>query len=140
MLITLLPWVECRGSIPVAVAMNASFLDYLLMFFSNVLIFPVTFFLLEFLYNDFFSKFSFFRKIVKRVRKRGEPKIRKYEYLGLTFFVAVPLPFTGMYSGAILSWILHLDFKKSFLYASIGELFAFLLVLLISNGLKLVLV
>jgi len=32
-----------------------------------------------------------------------------YGFLGLTLLVAIPLPFTGVYTASILSWLLNMN-------------------------------
>ena len=43
-------------------------------------------------------------------------------YFGLMFFVAIPLPITGAYTGALGAWVLGLDPKRSYLAISAGVL------------------
>ena len=137
-LITLLPWVECRGSVPIAVMLNQSLFSFILIFLSNIIIFPIVFLILELFYDNFLKKFKIVRKTIKSIRKRGKDKIEKYGYVGLTLFVGVPLPFTGVYSGSILAWTLGMDLKKSFFYTSLGALISMSIVFLTSSGIKLV--
>ncbi|HLE02452.1 MAG TPA: small multi-drug export protein, partial [Dehalococcoidia bacterium] len=59
---------------------------------------------------------------IQRVRDRGRPLVSKHGFLGLALFVAVPLPFTGVYSGTILSWLMGMDLKKSSLAIGLGAL------------------
>ena len=49
----------------------------------------------------------------KTLKKRD--KIDKYGVWGLLLFVAIPLPGTGGWTGALLASLLHLDKKKSFI-------------------------
>jgi uncharacterized membrane protein len=59
-----------------------------------------------------------------RTRKRADSKIRKYKYIGLILFVAVPLPFTGAWTGALIAYLFDLDIKKSMITIFIGVLIA----------------
>jgi uncharacterized membrane protein len=83
------------------------------------------------LYQDFFNR------ILSKTRKKAkevEKKIDKFGYLALVLFVAIPLPGTGAWTGAFISWLLGLDRKKSLIAISTGVLIAGLIVLLISLG------
>jgi len=51
------------------------------------------------------------------------------------FFVAVPLPGTGAWTGTMVAWIIGLDRFKSFIAISAGIIIAGLFVLLFSLGL-----
>lgn len=123
-LITMVPWIELRGSIPVGIGMG---LDPWLVLFTvlifNILIFFPIFFGLRFIYS-FLSKWKFFEKTVTRIRKKGEPYIKKYGVIGLALFIGTPLPGTGVYAGTLLAWLLGLKWQKAFLAAALGVLIA----------------
>ena len=40
-------------------------------------------------------------------------KVKQIELWGLLLFVAIPLPTTGAWTGALLASLLNIDFKKS---------------------------
>jgi uncharacterized membrane protein len=46
--------------------------------------------------------------------------IEKYEFIGLIFFILIPFPGTGSWTGAIISSILDMDRKKAMLSITIG--------------------
>jgi len=75
-----------------------------------------------------------FNKYLDILRKRGKPKVDKYGFWGLTFFVAIPLPITGVYTGAALAWLLGMDWKKAFPAVGLGVIVAGIVVLLITLG------
>ena len=81
------------------------------------------------------SKISFFNKpagfILKKADKNKD-KITKYATWGLFLFVAIPLPGTGGWTGALLASLLHLDKKKSFIVISLGVFIAGLIITLLS--------
>ena len=53
---------------------------------------------------------------------------QKYETIGLALFIAVPLPMTGAWTGALLAILMNLPFKKSFLAILLGVIGAGLIV------------
>lgn len=65
----------------------------------------------------------FFDWLVARARRRGG-LVERYEYLGVFLFVAIPLPFTGAWTGALVSSVLRLNPWKSFLVIITGVLTA----------------
>ena len=76
-------------------------------------------------------------RYIEKLKVRGvkfENKKGFWPYLALCFFVAIPLPGTGAWSGSLLAWIFGFNRKASFLAISIGVLFAGLIVLLLSLG------
>ena len=60
--------------------------------------------------------------------------VEKYGYLGLTLFVAVPLPVTGAWTGSLMAFLMHLDRKKSMIFIFIGILIAGSIVLTVTYG------
>ena len=78
------------------------------------------------------SIFNFFIAGIQKKAKKLEPKIGKYGYLALALFVAVPLPMTGAWTGALIAWLLGLDRKKSFAAIAFGVLIAGVIVTLLA--------
>ena len=50
--------------------------------------------------------------------------IEKYEEIGLMFFVAIPLPITGAWTGSLAAYLLGLNLWKSILFIFLGVLIA----------------
>jgi uncharacterized membrane protein len=62
--------------------------------------------------------------------------VDKYGFWGLFAFVAVPLPFTGAYTGTILAWLLGMHWKKAFPSVALGVLAAGGIILLMTLLMK----
>lgn len=75
--------------------------------------------------------------VFKRTRKKSGV-IEKYELLGLILFVAIPLPMTGAWTGAIASYLFGLDPTKSVIAISAGVLTAGIIVTTLSLGYKII--
>ncbi len=65
----------------------------------------------------------FFEWLFARTRRKTAD-IEKYETLGLTVFVAIPLPATGAWTGAMAGWLLGMSFAHSMLSIFLGVLIA----------------
>ena len=76
--------------------------------------------LLHFFYVKVLSKRPFVNRRVEAIRRRGLPFIKRYGFLGLVLFVAIPLPTTGVYGGALVSWLLGMNWPTSLLAVMIG--------------------
>lgn len=61
--------------------------------------------------------------VFERTRRRGE-RIARVEGLGLTLFVAVPLPITGAWTGSLIAFLRGMDRKKAFLHITLGVFIA----------------
>ena len=135
LLTTVLPISELRGGIPLGVSLG---LDPLFTFFiaiiANALMFFPIFFALRLFYDKLLSRIPLFNKYLDSLRKRGKPKVDKYGFWGLTFFVAIPLPITGVYTGTALAWLLGIDWKKALPAVGLGVIVAGVVVLLITLG------
>ena len=73
-------------------------------------------------------------KYIDRARKRAEPYIEKYGAPGLIFFVAVPLPGTGVWTGSLVGYVLGMNAKHMMMYTFIGGLIANVITFLASVG------
>ncbi len=128
LVISALPIFELRGALPVAINLFHFPWHYalLLAIIGNLL--PVPFILL-FLdtVTRLLSKVHFFDQFLKwlfeHTRQRGKI-IERYERIGLTLFVAIPLPVTGAWTGSLAAVLFGLKFKHAFLSISIGVFIA----------------
>ncbi len=138
---SMIPWIESRYVIPYALwEFNWELWQvFPLAILGNML--PIPFVLLFFKFVEkFLRKFRFWTKVMdwlfKRTRERADGKIIKYEYLGLIMFVAVPLPFTGAWTGSLIAYLFDLKFSKSLFTILLGVVIsATITVILYSTGL-----
>jgi len=73
-----------------------------------------------------------YQKIVTRTQKRVHPYVEKYGLIGLGCFIGVPLPGSGVYSGALGAYLLGYKFKDYLRAAVVGVLIAGIVVTLVS--------
>lgn len=126
---SMIPWLESRyvisyamlnlgwswwEALPVAVIGNMLPIPIILLFFHVV--------------EKWLRNFRFWTNIMDwlflRTRKRADAKIKRYEHLGLLLFVAIPLPFTGAWTGALIAYLFDLDFTRSIITIFVGVLIA----------------
>ena len=135
-IISLCPILECRLGMFTAIVllqMNP-FVGFIISFLGNIL--PIPFILL--LINQIFEllkKIPYIKVPIiwleeKTLKKKD--KIDKYGIWGLLLFVAIPLPGTGGWTGALLASLLHLDRKKSFGVIAVGVFVAGLIITVLS--------
>jgi len=135
LLTTVLPISELRGGIPLGISFGLDPLfTYFITVIANILIFFPIFFILRLFYDKLLYRIPLFDKYLNLVRKRGEPVVEKYGFLGLALFVAIPLPITGAYTGTILAWLIGMDWRKAFPAVALGVVIAGGIVLLITLG------
>ena len=134
-LLALAPISELRGAIPYALASGIPlWLTYPLCVGVNALVGPLAILFLNTLHRLFY-RWSFYRnlfnKIVIRARDKVRPGVEKYGSLGIMLFVAIPLPITGAWTGALGAWILGLTKRKIYLAVLGGVIISGLIVSLI---------
>jgi len=131
-IVSIMPISELRGSIPLGLqlGLNPIFVFLISIIFNSLVFFPI-YFGLELFYHRLFYRFKIVNKCLERISKHKD-KIDKYGFFGLVVIVAIPLPFTGAWTGSGLSWLLRLDWKKSFIAIFFGVVLAGFIVLLIS--------
>lgn len=136
--ISTLPIVELRGAVPAghilyetgsltpAEKAKRSLWIYVIAVVGNMIPIPFILLLLGPVSN-FLMRFSigkrFFEWLFARTRKKSA-KIEKYEALGLTLFVAIPLPVTGGWTGAMAAFLMGISFGKAMLYILVGVMIA----------------
>ena len=136
LLTTVLPISELRGGIPLGIVRTglSPWSVFVIAVAANALIFFPIFFALPLLYDRFLSRIPLFDRYLESLRKRGKPKVDRHGFWGLTLFVAIPLPITGVYTGTALAWLLGMDWKKAFPPIGIGVIIAGVIVLLGALG------
>jgi uncharacterized membrane protein len=124
-LITAAPISELRGGIPLGLALGLSpALVIGLVIAINIFIFFPIYFGLELMYHKFLSRWRFTRAVIERTHIRGRPYVERFGFAGLILLVAIPLPFTGVWTATIIAWLLGLDWRGSFVVIVAGVLIA----------------
>lgn len=135
-LISALPIIELRGAIPYAVAKGMNPIHAALLCIVGSMI-PVPF-LLFYLRPCFakLRKISMVRRFEEWLINRTERKagnIKKYSIFGLVLFVAVPLPTTGVWTGAIAAALFNLRIKHAFFAILLGNTIAAFIMTFLSH-------
>ncbi len=136
--VAMVPIIELRGAIPIGMANGLPFWPAFIAGVVGNLI-PVPFLIL------FVRKvFAFLKKkskrlsdFVEKLEKRAESKselIHRYELIGLTILVAIPLPGTGAWTGALVAAMMDLRMKSAFPAIALGVVIAGVIVSIISYG------
>ncbi|MFH0826537.1 MAG: small multi-drug export protein [Candidatus Omnitrophota bacterium] len=126
------PVAELRGALPLALYYGMSFSKaYWLSVLGNIAIIAPVLVLLEPV-SSRLRKFKiwarFFDWLFERTKKRANT-VQKYEALGLALFVAIPLPITGAWTGAVAASLFKIRFRYAFVAIAIGVMIAGLIVL-----------
>ena len=125
-LISMVPIVELRGAIPIAVAKDLNiFISYAICIIGNMI--PVI--------------GGFFRFCLEKGKKGGDKlqaKAGNGLFVALMLFVGIPIPGTGAWTGTLAASLLDMGFKKSIFAVVLGVLIAGVIMgtgsLLVANG------
>ncbi|MFH1062333.1 MAG: small multi-drug export protein [Candidatus Omnitrophota bacterium] len=77
----------------------------------------------------------FFNWIFERTKKRSKV-VEQYELLGLVILVAIPLPMTGAWTGAIAAFLFGLNKRASFFAIGLGVFIAACIVTILTVGIQ----
>jgi len=140
LILAMIPITELRASIPIALTVfdlgiPAAFFwsvlgDFIPTFFILWLIGPISAYLMR--KSKLMNKF--FQWIFDRTRRKTLQKYETYGEIALMMFVAIPLPFTGAWTGALAAFLFGIPKKKSLFFITLGILIAGILVTILSLG------
>ena len=140
--ISMVPIVEIRGAVPVAVANDLNlFWTYVVCILGNMLPVPIIYlFARKVLVWGSDKKFigRFFSFCLEKGEKGGrklEAKAGNGMFVALLLFVGIPLPGTGAWTGTLAASLLDMDFKSSVLAVMLGVILAGLIMGAASAGL-----
>lgn len=134
-IISLMPLLELRGGLLAGSLLKVPELEAIIVsIIGNILPIP---FILLFIKQIFkwMKKIKIFRGLIEKLENRAmgkSEKIQKYEFVGLMFFVGIPLPGTGAWTGALIASLLGIDIKKSSLAILCGILIATVIMYFVS--------
>ena len=135
--ISMVPVLELRGAIPVGVAGGLPPLAAMAVAVCGNLV-PVPFIILFirriFLWMRSWEKLSV---IVEKLERRAEEKsetVKKYAWIGLCILVAIPLPGTGAWTGALVAALMNMRLKQAMPAIILGVIIAGIIMTLVSYG------
>lgn len=136
-IISLLPIIELRGAIPVAFALGLPLVpSFLVSVIGNLLPIPFILWLIT-PFCNWLKKtrlFKWFPEFLEKKVNKNKDKVTKYAKWGLLLFVAIPLPGTGAWTGALIASFLDFKFKDALLAIIGGVLVAGVIMSLVSYG------
>jgi uncharacterized membrane protein len=136
-IISLLPILELRGGLVAAAIVGVEWYVALpICIVGNILPIPFVLLFIRKIF-EWLKKIKFMKKIVEKLDERAKKKsetINKFILWGLFAFVAIPLPGTGAWTGALVADVLDVRFKKAFPVIFAGVITAGLIVSFVSYG------
>ena len=138
MLVSMVPVVELRGGIPYGVAAGLPvWLAYIAAFIGNLIPVPFILVYIRQIFKWIRKHMPRLNNVIDNLEKKAHLKgatMQKYQYLGLAIFVAIPLPGTGAWTGALAAAFLDMRMKKAFPAAVLGVAVAGFLISILTYG------
>ena len=126
-LISLLPVLELRGGMIAAKLLQVDFLRaFVICYIGNILPIPFILLFIRKIFQFLRDKKGFSKLIEKlEIRSmRKSEKVKRWRDWGLLLFVAIPLPGTGGWTGALIAALTDIRIKRSFPIIAVGILIA----------------
>ena len=135
--VSMLPIAELRGGIPVATNMGMGWREaYLVCVLGNfVPVVPIVLLLspLEDVLRRWPPFDRFLTRLFARTRRRSQI-VETYEAIGLVLFVAIPLPVTGAWTGAVAAYLFGVRPRYAIPAIALGIMIAGVVVTLATQG------
>ena len=130
LLVSMVPVIELRGGVPFGTALGLAPLHALVVcIIGNML--PIPFIIVYIRRSPRLN--ALVDKLEKKAHLKGQ-KVTKYKYIGLWLFVAIPLPGTGAWTGALIAALLDMPLRKSIPSIFLGVVTAGLIMTFVTGG------
>lgn len=137
-LVSMVPIIELRGALPMATGAGLDWrIAIVVAIIGNLVPVPFIIMFIRKIFAWMRKQNNFFGKIVEKLENKAFSKratIDKYGPWGLWIFVAIPLPGTGAWTGALIAALLDIPLKKSFPAIATGVITAGIIVAFVSYG------
>lgn len=137
--ISMAPVIELRGGLPYGITLG---LDYPLALTAAVLgnMVPVPFIIIyiRHIFSWLRKRSAWWDEKITRLEKKAHLKgrvVRKYSTIGLCILVAIPLPGTGAWTGALVAAVLDMRLKKAIPAIFLGVCIAAAIMTMVTFGL-----
>ena len=128
-LITLIPTLELRASIPYGILRADVHWGTVVLVCvgTNIVLGPLVYLFLDkamVLLLRFEWLKGIYQRTVTRTQRRIQKSVDRYGEMGVALFIGIPLPGTGSYSGALGAYLLGLGYRRFIIANIIGVLMA----------------
>lgn len=137
-LISMVPVLELRGAIPLGVLNGLDIWAALAVaIVGNLVPVPFIIIFIRKIFKWMQGKSESLAKLVKKFEDKADAKkdkVLKYEFWGLMILVAIPLPGTGAWTGALVAAMLDMQLKRAFPAIMVGVIVAGIIVTVATYG------
>ncbi len=138
LIISMIPVIELRGAIPIGVGLGLSHAEAMgISIIGNMLPVPFIILFIRPIFRWMTRKSGKLARLAEKLEAKAEgkwDKIHRYQFFALTIFVAIPLPGTGAWSGALIAAVMNMRLRNALPSILLGVLIAGILVSGITYG------
>ena len=138
LLVSMVPVIELRGGVPFGTALGLAPLHALVVcIIGNMLPIPFIIVYIRRIFHWMRRRSPRLNALVDKLEKKAHlkgQKVTKYKYIGLWLFVAIPLPGTGAWTGALVAAMMEMRLKRAFPAIVIGVVIAGVIVSIVTYG------
>ena len=137
-LMAMVPVVELRGAIPYGVIAGLSVPEaFILSVLGNIAPIPFLVVFTRKIFEWLRTQSDGLDRLVRRLEAKAEKNkavVQKYEFFGLMLLVAIPLPGTGAWTGALVAAMMNMRLKRAMPAIIVGVLVAGIIVTTLTYG------
>lgn len=136
--VSMIPVLELRGAIPIGVSMGMTHLGAMAVsIVGNMVPVPFIVLFIRRIFAWLRSKSPTWQRLITKMEVKAEgkwDKVHRYQFLGLALLVAIPLPGTGAWTGALIAALMDMRLRNALLSIFLGVIVAGILVTGITFG------
>jgi len=138
LLVSMFPVLELRAAIPLGVSLGMSHMEaFAISVVGNLIPVPFIVLFVRRVFVWLQATIPALGGFVKRLERRAENKkevVQKWAFWGLVLLVAIPIPGTGAWTGALVAAMMDIRLKKAMPAISAGVVIAGIIVVLVTYG------
>lgn len=131
-LVAMVPVLELRGAIPLGVSMGLTHMvSMLVSILGNMVPVPFIILFIRKVFEWLSARSPWLRRLVSGMEEKAAgkwDKVHKYQFFALVLLVAIPLPGTGAWTGALVAAVMNMRLKNALPSIFLGVVIAGILV------------
>ena len=137
-LMAMVPVIELRGAIPYGVIAGLSVPEaFILAVLGNLAPIPFLVVFTRMVFEWLRTKSEGLDRMVRKLEAKADKNkeiVQKYEFFGLMLLVAIPLPGTGAWTGALVAAMMNMRLKRAMPAITVGVIVAGIIVTTLTYG------
>ena len=137
-IISMIPVIELRGAIPIGVGLGLTHIEAMaISVIGNMLPVPFIILFIRPIFKWMMKHSERLGRLAQKLEAKAEGKwdrIHRFQFFALTLFVAIPLPGTGAWTGALIAAVMNMRLRNALPSILLGVLIAGVLVTGLTYG------